>query len=72
MEHLMRGYQYTFLDMGERTEATLTLHLPSDEAASDSAKELLSKSKFAWLEMRKCTGTELIYPIDRTDCAKAF
>ena len=67
----MRGYQYTFLDTGGRTGADLTLHLSSDEAACELAKDLLSKSEFASLETRKVPGKELIDRIGRTDCAKA-
>ena len=67
----MRGYQYSFLDISGQTGADLTLHLSSDAAACELAKDLLSKSVFASLEMRKVPGKELICRIGRTDRAKA-
>ena len=61
------GYQYTFLDTDGRKGADLTLHLSSDEEACELANELLSKSKFALLELRKGPGADLIYRIGKTD-----
>ena len=62
----MDDYLYTFMDTNGRTGANLTLHPSSDEVACDLAKELLSKSKFASLELRKGPGADLIYRIGKT------
>lgn len=63
----MAGYHYTFMDTDGRTGANLTLHPSSDEVACDLAKELLSQSKFASLELRKGPGADLIFRIGKTD-----
>jgi hypothetical protein len=63
----MDDYHYTFMDADGRTGADLTLHPSSDEVACDLAKELLSKSEFASLELRKGPGADLIYRIGKTD-----
>jgi hypothetical protein len=62
----MDDYHYTFMDTDGRTGADLTLHPSSDEVACELAKELLSKSKFASLELRKGPGADLIYRIGKT------
>jgi hypothetical protein len=61
----MDDYLYTFMDTNGRTGADLTLR-PSDEVACELAKELLSKSRFASLELRKGPGADLIYRIRKT------
>ena len=63
----MDDYHYTFMETDGRTGADLTLHPSSDEVARELAKELLSKSKFASLELRKGPGADLIYRIGKTD-----
>jgi hypothetical protein len=63
----MDDYHYTFMDTDGRTGANLTLYPSSDEVACELAKELLSKSKFASLELRKGPGADLIYHIGKTD-----
>jgi hypothetical protein len=63
----MDDYHYTFMDTDGRTGADLTLHPSSDEVACELAKELLSKSEFASLELRKGPGADLIYRIGKTD-----
>ena len=63
----MDDYHYTFMDTDGRTGADLTLYPSSDEVACDLAKELLSKSKFASLELRKGPEADLIYRIGKTD-----
>jgi hypothetical protein len=62
----MDDYHYTFMDTDGRTGADLTLQPSSDEVACELAQELLSKSKFASLELRKGPGADLIYRIDKT------
>ena len=63
----MDGYHHTFMDTDGRTGADLTLHPSSDEVACELAKELLFKSKFASLELRKGPGEDLIYRVGKTD-----
>ena len=62
----MDDYHYTFMDTDGRTGANLTLYPSSDEVACELAKELLSKSRFASLELRKGPGADLIYRIRKT------
>ena len=61
----MAIYRYGFLSMTGRVEADFTLCWPSDDIASELAREMLASSGFASLEMHK--STELIYRIGQTD-----
>jgi hypothetical protein len=63
----MDDYHYTFMDTDGRTGADLTLYPSSDEVACELAKELLSKSTFASLELRKGPGADLIYRVGKID-----
>ena len=64
----MSGYRYTFFDIDGRTCAEFTSHNSSDEDACGVANELLSRSQFTSLKLRK--GPRQLYHISRMDFAK--
>jgi hypothetical protein len=59
----MDGYSYRFLDEQGSVGATLLLHSESDESARDLASELLSRSQFPLVEVRR--GVSIICQIRR-------
>ena len=63
----MDGYRYSFLDEQGSVGATLLLHSENDESARDLASELLSRSQFLLVEVRR--GASIIFQIRRGEAS---